>query len=120
MDEKSHNQLSAATAIAALAKRFWSIHPKEVQDLGLTREQFYEREMLALFATLVSIEPQTCNGPVESSDEYFKMLWKWFEERGAIDRYDYSDGKTADDFKHMLDEHEASLMADLLVDACQA
>ena len=44
-------RLSAETAIAALAKRFWSIHPKEIQDLGITREQFYEREMLALFAT---------------------------------------------------------------------
>ena len=46
------------TAIAALAKRFWSIHPKEIQDLGITREQFYEREMRALFATLVPNEPQ--------------------------------------------------------------
>jgi hypothetical protein len=36
--------------IAALAKRFWSIHPREIQDLGITREQFYEREMRALFA----------------------------------------------------------------------
>jgi len=46
---------SAGSAIAALAKRFWSIHPKEIQDMGITREQFYEREMLALFAT----QPQT-------------------------------------------------------------
>jgi hypothetical protein len=37
--------------IAALAKRFWRIHPKEIQDLGITREQFYEREMRALVAT---------------------------------------------------------------------
>ena len=35
-------------AIAALANRFWSIHPREIQDLGITREQFYEREMRAL------------------------------------------------------------------------
>lgn len=51
-------RLSAETAIAALAKRFWSIHPKEIQDLGITREQFYEREMRALFAALVPNEPQ--------------------------------------------------------------
>ncbi len=38
-------------AIAALAKRFWSILPREIQDLGITREQFYAQEMRALFAT---------------------------------------------------------------------
>ena len=37
-------------AIAALANRFWRIHPREIQDLGITREQFYEREMKNLFA----------------------------------------------------------------------
>jgi hypothetical protein len=37
--------------IAALANRFWRIHPREIQDLGITREQFYEREMRALFTT---------------------------------------------------------------------
>lgn len=37
--------------IAALANRFWRVHPKEIQDLGITREQFYEREMRALVAT---------------------------------------------------------------------
>jgi len=40
-----------SNAIAALANRFWRIHPKEIQDLGITREQFYEREMRALFTT---------------------------------------------------------------------
>jgi hypothetical protein len=49
---------SADSAIAALAKRFWTVHPKEIQDLGVTREQFYEREMRALFAAL-SGQPQT-------------------------------------------------------------
>jgi len=38
-------------AIAALAKRFWNIHPREIQDLGITREQFYEQEMRVVFAT---------------------------------------------------------------------
>jgi len=37
-------------AIAALAKRFWRIHPNEI-PLGITREQYYEREMRALFTT---------------------------------------------------------------------
>jgi len=36
-------------AVAALANRFWNVHPREIQDLGITREQFYEREMRALF-----------------------------------------------------------------------
>jgi hypothetical protein len=66
-------QASAATgdAIAALAKRFWSIHPKEIQDMGITREQFYEREMRALFATLVPGEPQSA--PVQAS-EFWEAL----------------------------------------------
>lgn len=38
-------------AIARLATRFWSIHPKEIQDMGLTREQFYVREMTNLLAS---------------------------------------------------------------------
>lgn len=38
-------------AIARLATRFWSIHPKEIQDMGLTREQFYVREMTTLLAS---------------------------------------------------------------------
>jgi hypothetical protein len=68
-----HNHPSAATgdAIAALAKRFWSIHPKEIQDMGITREQFYEREMRALFATLVPGEPQT------SSADSKPAAWQW-------------------------------------------
>jgi hypothetical protein len=37
-------------AIAALAKRFWRIHPNEI-PLGITREQYYEQEMRALVAT---------------------------------------------------------------------
>jgi hypothetical protein len=40
-------------AIAALAKRFWRIHPQEIQDLGITREQFYEQEMRALLANRI-------------------------------------------------------------------
>jgi hypothetical protein len=38
-------------AIARLAERFWRVHPKELQDAGITRQQFYEREMLALIAS---------------------------------------------------------------------
>jgi hypothetical protein len=48
----------------------------------------------------------------KTSDGCFMMLWDWFEARGAIDRYDWSDGKSADDFKVMLDEHEAALMSE--------
>jgi hypothetical protein len=60
------NHSSAGSAIAALAKRFWSIHPKEIQDLGITREQFYEREMLSLLAILVPTEPQTVQEPTRA------------------------------------------------------
>jgi hypothetical protein len=63
-----HNHSSAGSAVAALAKRFWSIHPKEIQGMGITREQFYEREMLSLLATLVPTEPQTPSNPTAERD----------------------------------------------------
>lgn len=34
--------------IAALAHKFWSIHPSSLDDMGLTREQFYAQEMSKL------------------------------------------------------------------------
>lgn len=48
---------------------------------------------------------------------YFDMLWRWFEDESRIGvegmRPERSTGLTADDFKTMLDEHEASLLADI-------
>jgi hypothetical protein len=48
------------------------------------------------------------------SCDFFEMLWKWFEERrGAEDmRPERHTGLSADDFKVMLDEHEANLTAE--------
>lgn len=34
--------------IAALAERMWRVHPKELQDLGTTRQQWYEFEIRKL------------------------------------------------------------------------
>lgn len=39
-------------AIKDLAERFWRIHPREIQDLGITRQEFYEREVVQLFNTI--------------------------------------------------------------------
>lgn len=47
------------------------------------------------------------------SDGNFDMLWKWFDKRGAIDRYDYSEGKSSDDFKAMLNDHECDLISEI-------
>lgn len=45
-----------------------------------------------------------------------EMLWKWFEDESRIGadgmRPERLDGLSADDFKTMLDEHEAALMGD--------
>ena len=47
----------------------------------------------------------------EDADQSFvEMLWKWFEDRGVDLRQERRDGLTADDFKIMLDEHEAALI----------
>jgi len=58
-------------AIAALAERFWRVHPKEIQDLGITRQQFYEREMKSLFAFLnAATENAEPNSPVGWGDDH--------------------------------------------------
>jgi phage terminase Nu1 subunit (DNA packaging protein) len=38
-------ELVVTEADQALAKRFWRIHPNELQEMGLYREQFYAREI---------------------------------------------------------------------------
>jgi hypothetical protein len=37
--------MSLKEQCAALAKRFWSIHPREIQDMKVTREEFYAAEI---------------------------------------------------------------------------
>lgn len=36
--------------IKAVADRMWRVHPRELQDAGITRKEFYEREIRALLA----------------------------------------------------------------------
>lgn len=47
--------------IATLAHRFWTIHPRELQDKGMTREDFYIREMTALAAAISKPAPVAAN-----------------------------------------------------------
>jgi hypothetical protein len=51
----------------------------------------------------------------EPKNDYFEMLWKWFENESRVGvegmRAEYHEGLSADDFKTMLDEHEAALLA---------
>jgi hypothetical protein len=44
--------------IDALAHRLWSVHPREIQDMGITREQFYAKEIRALFARTETAQKQ--------------------------------------------------------------
>jgi len=84
MGDNKDTQSSAESAIAALAKRFWSIHPKEIQDLGITREQFYEQEMRALFAALVPNEPQT----IPTRDQIAQIIApEWFLHGEGLSNY---------------------------------
>jgi hypothetical protein len=46
---------AADSAIAALADRLWRVHPREIQDLGITRSQFYEREIRAALKALTGV-----------------------------------------------------------------
>lgn len=39
-----------------VAHRFWSIHPKEIQDMKTTRQEFYAKEI----ATLIAEERERC------------------------------------------------------------
>jgi hypothetical protein len=36
---------------AELAERFWRVHPREIQDLGIDRQEFYRRKMVEAFVT---------------------------------------------------------------------
>jgi len=58
-------------------------------------------------------EIERLRGHVPSSQEqdFVDMLWKWFEDRGCDLRTERRYGLTADDFRVMLDEHEAALSA---------
>lgn len=60
--------------------------------------------------------PDECGRECQYYD-YFEMLWNWFADEsrnGSEDmRANIPDGLSADDFKNMLDEHEAALMADI-------
>lgn len=38
--------------ISVLAERFWSVHPREIVAMNISRQEFYEREMRALFEGL--------------------------------------------------------------------
>jgi hypothetical protein len=42
-------------AVKALAHRLWSVHPREIQDMGITREQFYEAEISKLIAATPAV-----------------------------------------------------------------
>lgn len=44
--------------IKALAERIWRVHPREIQDMGITRQEFYEREITKVFELLAFGEEQ--------------------------------------------------------------
>lgn len=50
-----------------------------------------------------------------SQDPFFDMLWDWFEDESRIGaegmRPERREGLSVDDFKQMLDEHEAALLS---------
>lgn len=67
--DAAHHRSSAGSVkerCAALAERFWSIHPREIQDMGITREEFYAAEIEKLVAALITSEPQ--EAPVSQAD----------------------------------------------------
>jgi hypothetical protein len=47
---ESAPQADMEEKIAALAHRFWSIHPSTISAMNLTREEFYAREITKLIA----------------------------------------------------------------------
>ena len=50
-----------------IAHQLWSIHPREIQDMGTTREKFYAQEI----AAAIKAEREACVGLVL---EYEKII----------------------------------------------
>ena len=61
--------------------------------------------------------PSQSNG--DEGDEFFQMLWNWFEHEDRIGaegmRPERTEGLSADDFKTMLDEHETALTSEITI-----
>lgn len=89
------------------------IHPGIVERLlGFSKEELVE-ELMGALQRIAELSAAQSAAPVgeESDQDFVDMLWKWFEERGCDLRPERLHGLSADDFRIMLDEHEAALTA---------
>lgn len=68
-------------AVAAMADRFWRIHPKELDEIGLERREFYAREIEALFRSALlpaaPVEPKPAG-------EGEPVAWRWRPPGAAL------------------------------------
>jgi hypothetical protein len=81
--------------------RCWSVRRGHYEPLPLCEEA----------ASLI----ESLSAEKAGEQEFVDMLWKWFEDRGCDLRLERTEGLSADDFKIMLDEHEAALAAESTV-----
>lgn len=68
----------------------------------------YTAEIIAMLKAALSL-PAAQSSDAVTDQPFVEMLWKWFEDRGVDLRPERSTGLTADDFRIMLDEHEAAV-----------
>lgn len=69
--------LRADTEITILADRLWRVHPKEIQDLGITRQQYYEREIRAVFENLLFSQGENGWQDIETAPHETRVLLGW-------------------------------------------
>lgn len=94
---------------------------RDVSELGDRTSPDDRLEMMLVSADELRIilENRLSGERTQTSDAlvgdqpFVEMLWKWFEDRGVDLKPERSTGMTADDFRAMLDEHEAAVTSDI-------
>jgi hypothetical protein len=78
MKTETGNAQALTEQIEAVADRMWRVHPKELQDAGITRKQFYAQEIRALLAAQPSASNDIClNEWLEKTDWVQKKINKF-------------------------------------------
>jgi hypothetical protein len=107
--EAPMTEADAAKLATAIENGYW-----EILHGGMMHDTILPQEKRDLIVAALRSLPASGTAGEEERDDFFDMLWVWFEdeERVGVEgmRPERREGLSADDFKTMLDEHEAALI----------